>query len=77
MSYHSQITNQETNKLNSMSFSLDCVTSPKSTFKRTKVEDRKYRWDSSCVFILFWNQRDGLRKPLKCLWKDVNKRERE
>ena len=46
-------------------------------FKKTKEQDRKYRWDSSCVFILFWNQRDGLRKHLKCLWKEVNKRERE
>lgn len=77
MSHHSQITNQETNKLKSMSFPLYQVTSPKSTFKRTKEDDRKYRWDSSCMFILFWNQRDGLRKHLKCLRKEVNKRERE
>ena len=29
------------------------------------------------MFILFWNQRDGLRKHLKCLWTEVNKRERK
>lgn len=48
-----------TNKPKPMSFPLYCVTSLKS-FKRTKEENKKYRWNSSCVFILFWNQSDGL-----------------
>lgn len=61
MSYHSQIT-QETNKPKPLSFPLYCVTSLKSTFKRTKDNDWKYRWNSSYVFI-----------HLKCLCKELNK----